>query len=56
MKNSVWVKGKRQAATSGYERTSRSKDRVFVLSTKGGKKISYESWQQAMKDGWRKVK
>lgn len=53
MKKNIWVKGK-LTATSSYERTSRNKDRAFVL-TYGKTSKTYESWQAAFNDGWRKA-
>jgi hypothetical protein len=59
MKKTVWKKGAFKA-TGRYERTSKSSDRVFVLKFRLSKHRiglrSYESWQAAVKDGWKKVK
>ncbi len=48
-------KFKGKVFVSSYDRTG--KDRVFTLSMPGTKVArSFESWQQAVKDGWSKVK
>jgi hypothetical protein len=53
MKKSVWVKGSSQF-TSSYQRTK--KDRVFTLTNvKSGKSISFESFQAAQKQGYKKL-
>jgi len=38
-----------------YER-DKDGERVFVLKHKGLRKITFESWQMAKRDGWRKSK
>jgi hypothetical protein len=42
---------------SSYDRGSKRHDRVFTLTPETGKGriISFESWQQAKKQGWIKV-
>ena len=40
---------------SRYDVTPKEKDRVFQLYN-GRKTKSYESWQAAVKDGWKKIK
>ena len=54
MKKHTWAKGKK-IAVGGYEWTDRTGDRVFVLLL-GAKKLSFESWQAAVKAGWEKVR
>jgi hypothetical protein len=52
MAKSLWVKG-RMTAKSSYQRTKN--DRVFTLTLKSGRVISFESWQAAKKAGWVKL-
>ena len=52
MKKSVWTNPKFKGEwTSSFESTK--SDRVFTL-TKGNRVKSFESWQQAVKLGWKK--
>jgi hypothetical protein len=53
MKN-TWTKNFKKFYNSSYQRTK--KDRVFTLvPVKGGKVYSFESWQAAVKAGFKKV-
>lgn len=55
-KHSKKFKGK--VFFSRYGRESSNNDRVFVLVNTNTNNIvkSFESWQQAVKDGWIKIK
>ena len=55
-KHSKKFKGK--VFFSRYARESSNNDRVFVLISTNTNNIvtSFESWQQAVKDGWIKIK
>jgi CRISPR/Cas system CMR-associated protein Cmr5 small subunit len=48
----TWIKGK-QVFKSHYKRVKFLNERVFVLvNTETGKVISFESWQQAKRQGY----
>jgi ABC-type tungstate transport system permease subunit len=52
----MWVHPKHKATYRGrYNRTKKGLERVFELvNSKTGRVISFESWQMAKRQGWKK--